>query len=112
MPEPTERPHAATNDQLGERSLEDRLAHLDAAFAITDPLDDPENDTYFDRVFHGGPHYVPPMPRNEVRDRNARLVALLNQWESEGDEQEQRETLDVIRKALGPDRVASSRAIL
>jgi hypothetical protein len=55
--------------------------------------------------------YVPPMTAEELAQRNKALVELLDSWESEGDEQEQRETLNVLREALGPRRVASSRAL-
>ena len=41
---------------------------------------------------------------------NRELIDLLNSWECEGDEQEQRETLAVLGEALGRRRVASSRA--
>ncbi len=40
--------------------------------------------------------------------RNRELIELINSWESEGDEQEQRETLTVLREVLGRQRVASS----
>lgn len=54
--------------------------------------------------------YVSPRTADELAQRNKALIELLNSWESEGDEQEQRETLNVIREALGTRRVASSRA--
>jgi hypothetical protein len=53
--------------------------------------------------------YVPPVSDEEQTQRNQALVELLDSWESDGDEQEQRETLDVLREALGKRRVASSR---
>ena len=56
------------------------------------------------------PRYVASRTTSELAQRNKALIELLNSWESEGDEQEQRETLNVIREALGPRRVASSRA--
>ena len=58
----------------------------------------------------GGP-YVPRVSDEEQAQRNRALVALLDSWETEGDEQEQRETMDVLRQALGKDRVASSRKL-
>lgn len=53
--------------------------------------------------------FVPPVSADELARRNRSLVELLDSWESEGDEQEQRETLAVLRETLGPRRVASSR---
>jgi len=47
----------------------------------------------------------------EQAQRAQALVALLDSWETEGDEQEQRETMDVLRQAFGKDRVASSRKL-
>jgi excisionase family DNA binding protein len=53
---------------------------------------------------------VPPISPDELARRNAAAVALLDQWETDvQDDQEQRETMDVLRQALGPERVASSR---
>jgi hypothetical protein len=54
--------------------------------------------------------YVSPRTADELAQRNKALIELLNSWESEGDEQEQRETLNVLQEALGTRRVASSRA--
>jgi hypothetical protein len=55
--------------------------------------------------------YVPRLTADELAQRSKALVELLDSWESEGDEQEQRETLNVLREALGERRVASSRAL-
>jgi hypothetical protein len=54
--------------------------------------------------------YVPPLTPEELAERNKNLIELLDSWESEGDEQEQRDTLTVLREALGPRRVASLRS--
>ncbi len=54
--------------------------------------------------------YASPLTAGELAQRNRELIELLNSWESEGDEQEQRETLTVLREVLGRRRVASSRA--
>lgn len=54
--------------------------------------------------------YASTLTADELAQRNRELIELLNSWESEGDEQEQRETLTVLREALGRRRVASSRA--
>lgn len=53
--------------------------------------------------------YVPPVDSDELARRNRAAVALLDAWETEGDEQEQRETMAVVREALGKGRIASSR---
>jgi len=45
----------------------------------------------------------------ELMRRNRAAIDLLDTWETEGDEQEQRETMRVLREALGPKRVASTR---
>jgi hypothetical protein len=53
--------------------------------------------------------YVPPITPEELRRRNAEMIAILDDWEQNGDEEEQRETMAVIRQALGPDRVMGYR---
>lgn len=53
--------------------------------------------------------YVPPVSADELARSNQELTGLLDSWETEGDEREQRETLAVLREALGARRVASSR---
>ena len=40
----------------------------------------------------------------ELKKRNERLLATLNRWVDEGDEVEQRETGDVLMKALAEAR--------
>ena len=52
---------------------------------------------------------VPPIAPEELRRRNAEMIAILDDWEQNGDEEEQRETMAVIRQALGPDRVMGYR---
>jgi hypothetical protein len=54
--------------------------------------------------------YVSTLTADDLARRNRDLIELLNSWESEGDEQEQRETLTVLREAMGRRRVASSLA--
>ncbi len=56
------------------------------------------------------PH-VPPLSPDEMARRNAEAIRLLDEWMNEGDQEEQRETMAVLRKALGPDRVISSRSL-
>jgi hypothetical protein len=55
--------------------------------------------------------YVPPITDEELRERNAKAIALLDAWERDGDEQEQRETMAVLRKALGPERMMGYRSV-
>jgi hypothetical protein len=53
---------------------------------------------------------IPPMDPEERRRRNAAAIALIEEWANDEEtEQDQRETMDVLRKALGPDRIASYR---
>jgi len=55
--------------------------------------------------------YVPRVSPEELARSNREVIELLESWERDGDEQEQCETMEVLRKALGPDRVASSRPL-
>lgn len=54
---------------------------------------------------------VPPISSEELARRNREAVALLDAWEAEGDEGEQRETMAVLREALGKRRTLSSRPL-
>jgi excisionase family DNA binding protein len=56
-------------------------------------------------------HYVPRISAEEQARRNKAAIALLDSWESEGDEQEQRETLAILQESLGRSRTASSRKL-
>jgi hypothetical protein len=56
--------------------------------------------------------YVPPMDPDELARRNRAAAALLDAWESEGDEEEQRATFAALREALGDRRIMSSRPAL
>lgn len=58
-----------------------------------------------------GPPYVPPLAADELARRNRELAELLDSWEAEGDEAEQRETLEVLKESLGARRVASARKL-
>lgn len=55
--------------------------------------------------------FVPPITPEELARRNSEAVALLDSWEAEGDEEEQRETMAVLREALGKRRTLSSRPL-
>ena len=56
-------------------------------------------------------HYVPRRSPEERARRNAEAIRLLDLWEREGDEEEQWETMRVLREALGENRIASSRPL-
>jgi excisionase family DNA binding protein len=57
-----------------------------------------------------GVPFVPPISAEELAARNRAAMALLDEWESDVEgEADQRETVGVLRRAFGPDRVASSR---
>lgn len=53
--------------------------------------------------------YVPRVSDEEQARRNRELCETLNSFVTEGDEKDQRETLEVLRESLGAGRVASSR---
>jgi len=52
---------------------------------------------------------VSPISDEELMHRNRAAISLLEAWETEGDEEEQRETMKVLREALGVNRIASCR---
>jgi excisionase family DNA binding protein len=56
-------------------------------------------------------HYVPRISAEERARRNKAAIALLDSWESEGDEQEQHENLAILRESLGKGRTTSSRKL-
>jgi hypothetical protein len=53
--------------------------------------------------------YVPLISPEDLARRNAEAIRILDLWETEGDEADQRATMAVIREALGPGRVMSNR---
>jgi hypothetical protein len=54
--------------------------------------------------------FVPSISREELARRNAEVVAFLDALADDVEsEQDQRETWEVLRRALGEERVASSR---
>ncbi len=54
--------------------------------------------------------FVPPVTSQQLAGRNAAAAALLDEWEADVEsEQDQRDTMDVLRQTLGPDRVGSDR---
>jgi hypothetical protein len=54
--------------------------------------------------------YVPPIDEAELARRNQAAMRLLDAWErDEEGEEEQRETLAVLKEALGERRIASYR---
>jgi hypothetical protein len=54
---------------------------------------------------------IPPISKEKLELRNRRAMALLDEWERNGDEQEQRETMQVLRAALGENRTTSNRPL-
>ena len=54
--------------------------------------------------------YLPPITPEELRRRNAEAIRTLDQFEVEGDEEDQKETMSVLREALGPNRTISNRS--
>jgi excisionase family DNA binding protein len=58
----------------------------------------------------GSAPFVPPITPEELGRRNRAAMALLDEWEADVEgEQDQRETMDILRQALGPGRIASDR---
>jgi excisionase family DNA binding protein len=57
------------------------------------------------------PPIVPKLDSEDLDASNHELLKLLASWVSEGDQDEQREILATLKKALGPHRVASSRKL-
>ncbi len=55
--------------------------------------------------------YVTPITEEELSRRNQAAIELLDSWAKEGDEEEQRETMNVVRQALGQGRLASDRRL-
>jgi hypothetical protein len=48
---------------------------------------------------------------NELLRRNEAAIALLDEWDREVDDQEQRKTMQIIRDALGNNRIGAGRAL-
>jgi hypothetical protein len=46
---------------------------------------------------------------SSIAERNTAVLALLDKWETEGDEQEQTETWEFLQQALDEDRLSSHR---
>jgi hypothetical protein len=46
---------------------------------------------------------------SSIAERNAAVLALLDKWEAEGDEQEQTETWEFLQQSLDEDRLSSRR---
>jgi len=54
--------------------------------------------------------FVPALTPEQLARRSAAAVVLLDEWERDaGSDQDQRDTMDVLRQALGSDRVGSDR---
>jgi hypothetical protein len=48
---------------------------------------------------------------SSIAGRNTAVLALLDKWETEGDEQEQTETWEFLQQALDEDRLSSHRRL-
>jgi hypothetical protein len=48
---------------------------------------------------------------SSIVGRNTAVLALLDKWETEGDEQEQTETWEFLQQALDEDRLSSHRPL-
>jgi hypothetical protein len=55
--------------------------------------------------------YPAPISIEELRARNQAASAFLKSLVTDGDEQEQRETMDILREALGEHRIMSYRSV-
>ena len=53
--------------------------------------------------------YVPPIDDAELARKNQAAIRRLDSWDQDEDEADQRETMAVLREALGEGRIASSR---
>jgi hypothetical protein len=53
--------------------------------------------------------YVVPIDDATLARKNRAAISLLDAWERDEDEGDQKETMAVLRKTLGVNRVASSR---
>jgi excisionase family DNA binding protein len=95
---------------VGRRRL---VAFADAdAFMRSRRRTRPVATIHRDRPGTPGPSFVPAIGGDELGRRNAAAIALLDSWEADGDEDEQRQTMEALARALGPGRVASSRPLL
>lgn len=56
------------------------------------------------------PPIVPPLAPEELRRRNEAAMRLLDEFEADPDIEDQRETMAVLRQALGPERIISDRS--
>ena len=54
--------------------------------------------------------YLPPIAPDDLQRRNAAAIRVLDQFETDGDEEDQKETMKILRQALGPDRDISDRS--
>ncbi len=54
-----------------------------------------------------GYYVLPQRTEEEQRQRNQAAIELLRKWVDEGDEEEQRETLEYLQQALDEDRLSN-----
>jgi hypothetical protein len=57
------------------------------------------------------PQTPKPSPKGMTQDQREKYIALMQKWREEGDEQEQRESFEFLKKALGEDRTISNRKL-
>ncbi len=55
--------------------------------------------------------YVPPITSAEVERQNAAMIRLLDTWDVEENEEEDRRVMQELEKALGPGRTLSSEGV-
>ena len=55
--------------------------------------------------------YLAAVDPEEHRRKNAAAMKLLDEFEADDDEQDQKETMTVLREALGPNRTISNRSV-
>jgi hypothetical protein len=57
------------------------------------------------------PRLMPKLTHEERMAKNRRAIESLNRFMTEGDPEEQCETWEILRKALGPERTISNRSL-
>jgi hypothetical protein len=55
--------------------------------------------------------YVPKISPAELNRQNEAMIKLLNAWDVEENEEEDRKVMQELEKALGPDRTLSSESV-
>jgi hypothetical protein len=71
-------------------------------------MSDSERTTVAPRPVEPRTRMFPPLTPEQQAARAARVKAMFERWEREDDMEAQRASWDVLRKALGPDRIAQT----